>query len=421
MIENIQKKQTQSLVPFLTIWSGQAISLIGSQVAQFGLIWWLTELTGSATVLALASLAGLLPQVLLGPLAGAYVDRWNRRTIMIVADSLGALAALWLAYSFWIGAAQVWHIYLLLAARALGAAFQWPAMQASTTLMVPEKHLARVAGFNQMLEGLLSIIGPPLGALALSLWTMDRIMMIDVITALFAVIPLCFIHIPQPAESPSHRAGARSSIWVDVGAGLSYIWRWPGMRWLLIMAMAINFILNPTLSLTPILVTDYFGGGAAQLGWMQSGWGVGVVLGGLTLGIWGGFQRRIFTSLLGLTLMGLGFLGVGLSGPASFWPAVVALSLAGFMMPITNGPIFALLQATIDPGMQGRVFTVIMSLSAVMTPLGLIVAGPVADAVGVQSWYWVSGLVCLLLGLAAYFIPAIIDIEQNHSQAISSG
>jgi len=166
--------------PFLIIWIGQAFSLLGSQLVQFALVWWLTRTTGSATMLALATLAALLPQILIGPFAGALVDRWSRRRVMIVADIAIALATLGLAVLFWLNVAQVWNIYVLLLIRATGAAFHWPAMQASTPLMVPQKHLSRVAGLNQTLSGLAGILIPPLGALAIEVLPMQGVLAIDV-------------------------------------------------------------------------------------------------------------------------------------------------------------------------------------------------------------------------------------------------
>ena len=140
---------TRWQIPFLTVWAGQAFSLVGSKVAQFALVWWLTEMTGSATVLATATLVALIPEILLSPLAGVYVDRWNRRVVMLVADGLVALAALWLAYQFKIGTVQVWHVYAIMFVRSVAGSFHWPAMQASTSLMVPKEQLSRVAGLNQ--------------------------------------------------------------------------------------------------------------------------------------------------------------------------------------------------------------------------------------------------------------------------------
>ncbi len=407
---------TQSLTSFFVIWTGQAFSLIGSNVAQFALVWWLTQLTGSATVLATAMMVAMLPQVFLGPIAGAYVDRWNRRVVMIVADGLIALAALWLAFQYWAGTIQVWHVYVIMFLRAVGGCFHWPAMQASTSLMVPEKHLTRVAGLNQTMQGALGIIGPPLGAMLLALLPMHGIMLIDVATALLAIVPLFFVTIPQPAANGRERAEAakKQSIWVDVREGLRYMWSWPGLLLVMVMATIINFVLNPAFSLMPLLVIRHFKGGALQLGWLDSTWGVGVVLGGLALSVWGGFRRRMVTSLTGLILMGLGIMLIGLTPGNAFWLAVVAMFIAGFMNPICNGPIFAMLQAKVAPEMQGRVFTLVGSLTAAISPLSLAVAGPVADALGIRPWYVVGGLLCALMGGAALLTPAVVNLEQNH-------
>jgi DHA3 family macrolide efflux protein-like MFS transporter len=412
-MEDTQSK-TQSMTPFFVIWTGQAISLIGSQVVQFALVWWLTQLTGSATVLATATLAMMLPQVFLGPIAGAYVDRWNRRTVMIVADGLVALAAVWLAYQYWLGAAQIWNVYVIMLLRSVGGCFQWPAMQASTSLMVPKEHLTRVAGINQTMQGALSIIGPPLGALLLALLPMYGIMLVDVSTALLAIVPLLFVVVPQP-DPNGQGAGAapRQSIWGDVRDGLRYVWKWPGLLIVLAVAMAINFILTPAFSLLPLLVTRHFGGGALQLGWLESTWGVGVVVGGLLLGVWGGFKRRMITSLTGLTFMGMGTMLLGLVPADLFWMAVVCMAVAGLMNPICNGPIFAMLQAVVAPDMQGRVFTLVGSAAAAISPLSLAVAGPVADAVGIRIWYVVGGLLCVSIGLVGYFVPAMVNADQN--------
>jgi DHA3 family macrolide efflux protein-like MFS transporter len=181
------KSSTKWAFPFFTIWTGQAISLLGSQLVQFALIWWLTKTTGSGTVLALASLVGLVPQILLGPLIGTLVDRWNRRVVMIVADSIIALATAGLALLFWNGNIQIWHVYALMFIRSLAGGFHFTSMQASTSLMVPKEHLSRVQGLNQMLNGGMNIISAPLGALLLEILSIQGILSIDVLSALFAI------------------------------------------------------------------------------------------------------------------------------------------------------------------------------------------------------------------------------------------
>jgi DHA3 family macrolide efflux protein-like MFS transporter len=408
--------QAKSMKPFWIVWTGQAVSLLGSQLVQFALIWWLTKSTGSATVLATASLVGLLPQVVFGPLVGALVDRWNRRNVMLVADSVIALATVGLAFLFWAGVVQVWHVYLLMFVRATAGGFHWPAMQASTTLMVPPGQLTRVQGLNQTLGGALNIASAPLGALLLEVLPMQGILGIDVVTALFAIVPLFFIAIPQlQGHEPGAATPAKASVWQDFRAGLRYVWAWPGLVMIMLMATVINLVLNPAFSLLPILVTKHFEGGALQLGWLESAFGIGVLCGGLTLSAWGGFKRRIVTSLFGLIGLGLSTLLVGLTPASSFLLAVVGALFIGIMMPITNGPIMAVMQVSVSPEMQGRVFTLVSSVAAAMSPLGLIVAGPVADTFGVRVWFIAGGIVTLSMGLCSLFIPAVLNMEDRHA------
>jgi DHA3 family macrolide efflux protein-like MFS transporter len=404
---------------FFTIWTGQAFSLFGSMLVQFALVWWLTKTTGSATVLALATMVAMLPQVFMGPFVGALVDRWNRRRVMIITDSLIALTTVVLAALAAMGAMRVGHVFAVMFIRSVGGVFHWAAMQASTSLMVPDRHLARVAGLNQTLNGALQIVAPPVGALLWGVLPLYGILAIDVGTALLAVIPLCFISIPQPTVR--RQAGAPSSLFRDVLEGVRYIWRWPGVRALLLMATVINFTINPGFALMPILITRHFGRGALELGWMESAWGIGVVVGGLALSGWGGFRRRILTTLMGLVGMGLGVLVLGLVPPEGFVLALVAMFFAGAMNPITNGPVFAIIQARVAPELQGRVFTTIGSIASAMMPLGTAVAGPVADWLGVRVWFLVGGAVCALMGVVSFFVPAIVDMEDQMAVSSASG
>ncbi|NUM45563.1 MAG: MFS transporter [Anaerolineales bacterium] len=407
---------------FFTIWGGQAFSLFGSHLVQFALVWWLTQKTGSATILATASLVGFLPQVVLGPIVGTLVDRSKRRWIMVGADSLIALTTLGLVYLFAIQAVEVWMIYVVLFLRSLGGGFHHPAMTASTSLMVPKTHLTRIQGLNQMLMGAMGIISAPLGALLLEMTSTQAVLMIDVITAIIAVLPLLFIAIPEPERTngkiTAGQPAEKPSFWEDFKAGFAYVWAWPGLVMILLLAMLINFLLNPAGSLMPLLVKDHFGGGALQLGWMESMFGVGMLVGGLVLGAWGGFKKRIITSMVGLIGLGLFFATMGLL-PASFFKLALVISfLAAFMNPIVNGPIMAIIQATVAPEMQGRVFTLIGSLASAMAPLGLIIAGPVADALGVQSWYIIGGITCAVVGVSGFFIPVVMNIEENRKAEV---
>jgi DHA3 family macrolide efflux protein-like MFS transporter len=417
--------------PFFTIWTGQAFSLFGSALVQFALVWWLTASTGSATVLATATLVAMLPAIFLGPVAGALVDRWNRRVVMIVADGSIALATLWLIALAAGGLMQPWHVYVIMFVRSAASSFHWPAMQASTTLMVPKEQLSRVAGLNQTLQGVMNIVAPPSGALLLGILPLEGVLAIDVVTALLAIAPLLFLNIPQPERRSApaaqthveagQTAPLKTSVWQDLREGLRYVRGWPGLMGVLIMATLINFLLNPASALMPILITKHFGGGPLELGGMDSVYGIGAVLGGVVLSVWGGFRRRIVTSMTGLIGIGAGFVIVGLTPAAAFGLALAGTFVAGIMHPITNGPLFAVVQATVAPEMQGRVFTLIQSAAMAMSPLSMVVAGPVADWLGVRAWYVVGGVVCALMGVAGFFIPAILHLEDNHRQAVSAG
>ncbi|HKJ38140.1 MAG TPA: MFS transporter, partial [Anaerolineales bacterium] len=401
---------------FFTIWTGQAISLVGSALVQFALVWWLTQKTGSATVLAMATLVGMLPQIVLGPFAGALVDRWNRRIIMIIADSSIAAISLLLAWLFATGRVEIWHIYVVMAIRSLGGAFHFPAMGASTPLMVPEKHLTRVNGLNQTLQGINGLIAPPLGALLLGFFQTDTILLIDVGTAAFAIIPLFFIPIPQPERIEEPTQTEKPSLLDDISVALKYIRSWPGLVAILAMALFLNFLLVPTGALLPLLVTKHFERGAIDLGLLESVQGLGIIVGGITLSIWGGFKKKIVTSLVGIIGLGAGVMLAGLAPANMFYIAIIGTALLGLMVPITNGPIGAIMQSVVRRDMQGRVMSLVNSAATAISPLGLIIAGPLSDALGIRVWFWAGGLICLLIGIAAFFNHAIMDVEGN-SQA----
>ncbi len=405
---------------FFTIWAGQVFSLLGSELVQFALIWWLTTTTGSATTLALATMMAVLPRVFVSPIAGTLVDRWSRRLVMMCADSLSALAVVVLAVLFATDTVHVWHIYAAMFVRSACAAFHWPAMQASTTLMVDEEHLARVAGLNQALQGVGAIVAPPLGALLLAVLPMQGILGIDVVTAMLAVAPLFLVHVPQPERVTVAEQASRPSMVADMREALRYLRGLPGILMVIAMATLVNLLIFPGLSLQPLLVTQHFGGDALQLAGLQSAFGIGMVAGGITLSIWGGFKRRSLTGLLALALNGVGFAVVGLAPANAFPLAVGAMFFAWFMNPIANGALFAVLQSVVPAEMQGRVFNLLQSAAGAMIPLGLVVAGPLADSLGVRFWFLIAGVAMAAMGVGALFVPAITRLD-GMASANSSG
>jgi DHA3 family macrolide efflux protein-like MFS transporter len=240
---------------------------------------------------------------------------------------------------------------------------------------------------------------------------------VDVGAALLAVIPLLFIAVPQPPRKAG-AAAQKATVRQDLSDGLRCVRCWPGLLAILFMAVLINLCLTPAGALPPLLVAEHFGGGAPQIAGMEASWGVGVIAGGLLLSAWGGFRRRVYTSALGLAGIGLSCLAIGLMPASGFTLAAAMMLLMGASNPLTNGPLNAILQSAVAPEMQGRVFSLVISAASVATPLGLIIAGPLADALGVQIWFIVGGALTLAMGVLIVFIPAVRNIEEDRRAAV---
>jgi DHA3 family macrolide efflux protein-like MFS transporter len=400
---------------FFTIWIGQSISLIGSMIVQFALIWWLTKATGSATILATATIVALVPTIIFGPFAGVLVDRWNRRRVLIFADAAIALCAFVLVITSWAGVLAAWQVFVILFLRALGGAFHWPAMQASTSLMVPHSMLSRIKGLDNALYGILRIAAPPVGALLMVVLPLPAVLSVDIITAALAICALLLFKVPQPVRADAGEVVTLRLIWADVKVGLRYMVSWRGLVIIMLVGTGVNLLLSPFYALLPIWVTKFFHGDAIQLGWIESASGIGIIVGGILLSIKGGFTRRIYTSILGLIGLGLGCLLAGLVTANQFGLAVFCLGIVGMMNTLVMGPLIAVLQDVVPPELQGRVLTMLDSVTSAMTPIGLVIAGLLADARGVQGWFIVAGVGCVVLFVLALVSSPVRNIESEQS------
>lgn len=407
-------------VRFYTIWTGQALSLIGSALVRFALIWWLTEQTGSATALATASLVPSLTGIVLGPFVGTLVDRWHRRWIMVFADGAIALCTAILALLYWQGIVETWHIYAILSLRALGTAFHDPAMTASTSLMVPRDQLTRVVGMNQVRQAITQIGGVPLSALLVALLPIQAILAIDVVTALLAVLPLLFLDVPQPLGSVTHGRGWWAAI-RETGDGFRYLWSWRSLLIVCVTFSLVPFFNRPVNALQPLLVREYFGGGPMEWGGVGLAAAIGSLGGGLLMSTWGGFERRSLTMLAGLSLFGLAKLIQGLAPARALWLFICAMLLSGPAASMGFAALRAIMQSTVPPEMQGRVFSLRASLFSAMAPLGLAVLGPLADVIGIRPIYLMDGAACLLVALVWVLAPSVRRLEDGPPEQTGRG
>jgi DHA3 family macrolide efflux protein-like MFS transporter len=286
-------------------------------------------------------------------------------------------------------------------------------MMAATSLMVPVDKLARVQGINQMLHGGLGIVTAPLGALLLGLVGMAGAMAVDGLTALCAIVPLFFVPVPEPAKESTGVAPEHASFRRDIAAGFRYLRALPGAMAIIGFASVVNLFLVPAFALLPLLVLQELRGDASHQAWLGSAVCVGAIAGGLALGTLAGSHSRVRTALVSLVGLGLATIALGIS-PSGFFPAAVAAILAvGAFSAVANGAFAVLLQATIAPDYQGRVFTLMMSVAAAMTPIGLLLATPLVDLAGVRAWYIAGGFVCAAMGTAAFFVRTIVRMEHD--------
>jgi DHA3 family macrolide efflux protein-like MFS transporter len=363
-------------------------------------------------VLATAMMVAMFPQIIFGPFIGPFVDRWNRKKIMIFADLAIALLTVLLVVLFYAKTIQIWHIYVVMAARSIGNTFQYPAMGASIPMIVPEKHLARANGLFMTLQGLINIVGPPVGAFLMESLPMQGVLSVDIITAVIAVACLLPLVIPQP---PRTTLSAKANVIKDMVQGFRYIWSWRGLMVLGVLFSLINFFGGPIASMMPIFVARHLGAEVLRLGWLDTAFGVGMIAGGLILGAWGGFKRRIITCFLGLIIAGSAVIILGLTTIDLFLMGVAMMFLIGLGIVFCNAPISAIIQSVVDKDMQGRLGTTLNAITGAMIPLGLAIAGPVADAVGIRPIFYFAGGAILLLVLTGSFSRDLMNIEKQKS------
>lgn len=387
---------------FAIIWIGQFFSLLTSSIINFAVILWLSIETGSAETLAWASVASLLPQAVFGPFTGALMDRWHRKRIMMYSDSFIAICTLVMAALFWLNVAQMWHIFILLGLRSIGSAFHNPAMQASVPLLAPTEQLTRIAGINQIISSVSYIAGPALGALCITLWKIETVLMLDVVGALIAVTSLCFVHIPNPHKRPENA----KHLLLEMKDGLLAIKEKTGLMWIFLCSIMVMLFLMPVSVLFPLMTLRHFQGSQFQAGLIEALWGAGTLLGGTVMGI-----RAYKLNKVGLVngmylLIGGTFLLSGTLSPQGFvWFAILS-TIAGISGAIYQASFTGLIQTHIDPAILGRVFSFFYTISLIPSMLGLVGIGFFADVLGIPTTFVICGAVIMLVGACAYSIPA---------------
>ncbi len=388
---------------------GQFISILSSTAVNFAVIIWLSLETGSAEVLAYAAIAGLLPQAIIGPIAGVYIDRWDRKKTMIFADSFVAFCTLVMSLSFYVGYESLLLIYVMLALRSVGSAFHMPAMQAAIPLLAPQSELLRIAGINQMIQSVSSIAGPALGALAIGLFSIGNVLLLDIIGAIIAIISLLFVHIPNPEIVDKAKASV-AQVWRDIKLGLGEILKNRGLTLMFLYSVIATFCIMPVAVLFPLMTINHFGGDKFEMSIVEIAWGVGMLIGGGLLGILKPNIHKVIIINTMHILLGLSLAVSGWLPPSTFIIFVILTGIGGLAASVYNASFMTVIQEEVQPTMMGRVFSMFFSIAVIPSVIGLLSTGFVADTIGVNLTFIILGLVVAVVGTVSFFTPSLMKL-----------
>lgn len=393
---------------YIYIWAGQFVSMLTSSAVNFAVIIYLSLHYKSAEVLAYAGIAGLLPQALIGPFAGVFIDRWDRKKVMIFADGFIACCTMLMSFAFVEGEANLLLIYLLLVCRSVGTAFHSPAMQAIAPLLVPQAQLLRVSGINQMLQSVSSIAGPAIGTLAITFLPIGRVLYLDVAGAAMAIFSLLFVTIPSLKVKQT--TATLKIIWDDLSGGIRAIYTNKGLLYLFTYAMLATFFVMPVAIMFPLLTIDHYLGGKWEMSIIEVIWGVGMLLGGGVMGALRITWRKVVLVNLMHMVLGLTFVFSGVFPSTWFYGFVVVTGIGGIAMSIFSAAFMTIIQEQIQPEMLGRVFSLYFSIAILPSVIGLLFTGVIADHIGVTNAFIISGTAMVLVGIASFMTPAVMRL-----------
>lgn len=391
---------------YLFFWSGQLVSLLGSSIAQFVIIWWITVETGSAMYLSLASLLGLAPMVLLSPFTGVLADRWNRKALIFTADLFQALATVALILLFAVGNIQIWQVLAILTLRGILQAFHSPTVSAIIPSMVARDKLSRINGLNYLLSGAIALIGPVIAAVLLEFWEIGQILWVDALTFLVALVPLLIITIPSVRKKQE-----QSSFKTELIQGLTFIKKARGLLSMLILATALNFLLTPLSTLLPYYVKFDHLGEATDLAFVMVFLQGGILAGGLLMSITKGFKNKMTAIVISIYVIFAGYGLIALTPTGLFWFMATSALILAICLPIANVSTQTIMQTAVPLEMQGRVGSVATALASAAQPFGMILSGVIVGLTKTANLFLACTIMGILILTISWFFTDIRHVE----------
>ncbi|MBJ8054088.1 MFS transporter [Bacillus cereus] len=378
------------IIMFLT---AQTISLFGSSLVQYAIIWYITLTTSSGVMLTISTVCGFLPQIAISLFAGVWIDRYDRKKMIMLSDGIIAIATLVLAILFLTGYKSIWLLFIVLLIRSAGTGVQTPAVNALIPQIVPKETLMKVNGINSSITSLIMFLSPAASAAILSIASIETTFFIDVITAMIGISMMFIIqvegHVNAESKQKSNLQGIKE--------GFAYLKENVFIKRLLVLLIIVMILISPAAFLTPLMVTRSFGAEMWRLTASEMTFSAGAVVGGILIANWGGFRNRMYTTALACALYGL--LMVGLGSAPIFIMYLTFNFLIGITMPCFNTPVTVLLQKKVEPSMHGRMFSLVQIANSCALPLGMVIFGPLADVFSVENLLVHAGIFVLLCAM----------------------
>lgn len=392
-METLDKQEWKKrIIKFLT---AQTISLFGSSVVQYAIIWYITLTTSSGFMMTISTICGYVPQIIISLFAGAWLDRYDRKKMMMISDGIIAISTLAIAISFLFGYNNIWLLFIVLIIRSAGTGVQTPAVNAFIPQIVPQEHLMKINGINTTLTSLMAFLSPAVSGVILSLTSIETTFMIDVVTALIGICITFTIAVPKIAKSVDKTS--TKSIIEDIKYGFSYLNENKFIKHQIYYIVIVAVLISPSAFLTPLLVSRAFGAEVWRLTVSEMMFSLGAVTGGTIIATWGGFRNRRLTMIAATIFYGIMMIGIGVS--PIYYIYLLFNFLIGISMPCYNTPANVLLQENADPSMHGRVFSLVQIANACALPLGTIIFGPLADMISVQTILIINGAMVTIFAI----------------------
>ncbi len=396
---------------YLFFWAGQLFSLLGSLIVFFVLFVWIVDVTQNQSLLSIANFIFLVPMLIITPFAGVISDRYNRKSLILIVDSLQAYFTLMLTIFFIYDVAEIWIVFIFIGIRSIFQSFHSPVVGAIMPSMVPKDKLSRINGINYFFTGIIQLIGPAVGATLLFFFPIQIVIWADIVTFFIALVPILLIKIPKVKIEVEN--GKKNSFFKDMKVGFTVIKTIPGLLSIMFVAMLLNMLIQPLTVLMPYFIKITHGGNNFMLALIEMLLQAGMIIGAIIPSIKKKWNNSIRTMFIGIVVLNIGYLMYAIS-PIGFYPLMGSGAfILGLVLPIINTIVLTVVQRSVPQNKMGRVFSILNTLSMIASPIGAIVSGPLSEIFGISWLYFYCAILGIIVSIFVYLFTSIRHLDYD--------